>query len=48
MGKKKVPACHALDGEAGAAEGGRMIWLLIGLLVGLVIGLFMSRMKEEK
>ena len=31
-----------------AAEGGRMIWLLIGLLVGLVIGLFMSRMKEEK
>lgn len=24
MGKKKVPACHALDAPAGAAEGGRM------------------------
>ena len=24
MGEKKVPACDALDGEAGAAEGGHM------------------------
>lgn len=31
-----------------AAEGGRMIWLLIGLTVGFVIGLFMSRMEEDE
>jgi hypothetical protein len=48
VGEKKVPACDALDGEARSAEGGRMIWLLIGLLIGLVIGLFMSRIKEEE
>lgn len=35
-----------LDGHR-AAEGGRMIWLLIGLIVGLVIGLYMSRIEEE-
>ena len=40
--------CYPLDAPARAAEGGRMIWLLIGLLIGLVIGLFMSRIEEDE
>jgi hypothetical protein len=40
--------CKILTEKTRAAEGGRMIWLLIGLMIGLVIGLFMSRIKEDE